>query len=59
MQQIAEGAALGAALQLLLGGPFLLHSAGAYLSRAFELSRCAPVPPSAHIMDLSPCARCP
>lgn len=34
-----EGACQGVALQLLLGMPFLMHNAGAYLSRAFELSR--------------------
>ena len=39
LQDIAEGALLGVLLQLLLGAPFLLHDAGAYLSRAFELSR--------------------
>ena len=34
-----EGACQGVALQLLLGMPFLMHNGGAYLSRAFELSR--------------------
>lgn len=34
-----EGAMQGVALQMLLGAPFLLHNAGAYVSRAFELSR--------------------
>jgi alpha-1,3-mannosyltransferase len=39
MQDIVQGACWGVALQMLLGAPFLLHNAGAYLSRAFELSR--------------------
>lgn len=39
MEEIVEGACQGIALQMLLGAPFLLHNAGAYLSRAFELSR--------------------
>ena len=39
MGDIVEGAMQGVALQMLLGAPFLLHNAGAYVSRAFELSR--------------------
>lgn len=39
MQDIVEGAMHGVALQMFLGAPFLLHNAGAYVSRAFELSR--------------------
>ena len=39
MEEIVEGACQGVALQMLLGAPFLLHNAGAYFSRAFELSR--------------------
>ena len=39
LQELAQGLFAGAALQLLLGLPFLLHAPGAYLSKAFELSR--------------------
>ena len=39
MGEIVQGACQGVALQMLLGAPFLLHSAQAYLGRAFELSR--------------------
>ncbi|BDA45052.1 Dol-P-Man:Man(5)GlcNAc(2)-PP-Dol alpha-1,3-mannosyltransferase [Coccomyxa sp. Obi] len=39
VQEIVEGAMQGVALQMFLGAPFLLHNAGAYVSRAFELSR--------------------
>lgn len=39
VQDIVEGAIQGATLQMFLGAPFLLHNAGAYVSRAFELSR--------------------
>jgi alpha-1,3-mannosyltransferase len=39
LQEIFKGAAAGILVQLLLGLPFLLHNAGSYLSRAFELSR--------------------
>jgi alpha-1,3-mannosyltransferase len=39
MEDIVEGVCQGVALQLLLGMPFLMHNAAAYLSRAFELSR--------------------
>ena len=39
MEEIVEGACQGVALQMLLGAPFLLHNAGAYFGRAFELSR--------------------
>ncbi|KAK9818783.1 hypothetical protein WJX74_007620 [Apatococcus lobatus] len=38
-QTIAQGSALGVALQLCLGAPFLLSHPGSYLSKAFELSR--------------------
>lgn len=34
-----QGVCRGVALQMLLGAPFLLHNAGAYISRAFEMSR--------------------
>ncbi|KAK9785106.1 hypothetical protein WJX73_007563 [Symbiochloris irregularis] len=37
--EVVQGTAAGAALQLGLGAPFLLHAPGAYLGRAFELSR--------------------
>lgn len=36
---LVKGTVAGVVLQLMLGLPFLLHSPGAYLSRAFELSR--------------------
>ena len=39
MGEIVQGACQGVALQMLLGAPFLMHSAQAYLGRAFELSR--------------------
>ncbi|KAK9907969.1 hypothetical protein WJX75_000784 [Coccomyxa subellipsoidea] len=39
VEEIVEGVMQGLALQMFLGAPFLMHNAGAYLSRAFELSR--------------------
>ena len=47
---------MGVALQLALGGPFLLHNAGAYISRAFELSRCGTMPlvPAMEVPHLQP-----
>lgn len=39
MAEIVQGACQGVALQMLLGAPFLMHNAQAYLARAFELSR--------------------
>ena len=52
LQEVAEGAILGVLLQLLLGAPFLLRDAGAYMSRAFELSRCSS---SGHSHPVSGC----
>ena len=37
--ELAQGTGLGILLQLALAAPFLLHRPGAYLGRAFELSR--------------------
>ena len=39
LQEVARAAALGVALQVALGAPFLASHPGAYVSRAFELSR--------------------
>lgn len=39
LQEVARAAALGVALQAALGAPFLAADAGAYVGRAFELSR--------------------
>ena len=38
-QAVGAGVAAGVALQAVLGAPFLLRDAGAYLGRAFEFSR--------------------
>ena len=43
---IAQGVAAGVMLQLALAAPFLAAAPGHYVSRAFELSRCA-CPPGA------------
>ena len=39
LQEVARAAALGVALQVALGAPFLARAPGAYVGRAFELSR--------------------
>ena len=39
LQEVARAAALGVALQVALGAPFLAAAPGAYVGRAFELSR--------------------
>jgi hypothetical protein len=39
MQQLVPAVAVGAALQLILGAPFLLTFPQSYLARAFEFSR--------------------
>ena len=39
LQEVARAAALGVALQAVLGAPFLAAAPGAYVGRAFELSR--------------------
>lgn len=50
LQQIALGVTAGAAFHVVIAAPFLRTNARAYLSRAFDFSRCAAL--RMHVFDI-------